>query len=223
MNLISEEKIEIIERRYGEKISRLGSRVDLFEIEIKENGETLYLEKMNTTLYRKSQSPPRVFINWLFSTQMYKSQTAHNIGSDSCKGFGFVRKAGLRFSISRSSFSKNETNSILKMQKLPSVHNPVKKTLRKWLRRFQEAYCTLKELIQMFLSVNGVALLWLPECPCPSCETELIECIDLLSQKGYTPTSLPVPTETATCCVVTLGLRKLVMQVVPLTRQQYAL
>ncbi len=93
MNLISEEKIEIIERRYGEKISRLGSRVDLFEIEIKENGETLYLEKMNTTLYRKSQSPPRVFINWLFSTQMYKSQTAHNIGSDSCKGFGFVRKA----------------------------------------------------------------------------------------------------------------------------------
>jgi hypothetical protein len=90
MARILENKTTIIERTYFAKQKGV---VQFFEIEIQEEGETIYVEKMNNLLYRKSQSPPRLFLRWLFDSQINNPQTTNDVGSNGCKCFEFVRKA----------------------------------------------------------------------------------------------------------------------------------
>lgn len=89
MSRILENKTTIIERTYFAKEKGL---VKFFEIEIQEDGETIYVERMNNLLYRKSQSPPRLFLRWLFDAQINKPQTTNDVRCNGCKGFEFVRK-----------------------------------------------------------------------------------------------------------------------------------
>ena len=182
--LINETKIQIIERQYGKQKNKLVSEIHYIERSVYVDGEGVYKEVLASEIYFKKTSPLDSFYKWLHTTK------------------------------------SNKNNKIFKRaikQKKHSIQEQswqLKKLICKFFRSMKAAYYTLKKRLYALHLGYGAAILSLPANPCPSCETELKQCIKQLHQKGYLTIGSTTPHKTKECCLMTADVKQQVKQVI---------
>lgn len=84
-----EETITIRQRYHGDGPF---ARIDSVEVEISCSDRVVYRSRMEHRLWQKDESPPKKFLDWLFTQAGNKSKAGGDVGCNSCKRKCFFRK-----------------------------------------------------------------------------------------------------------------------------------
>lgn len=97
----------------------------------------------------------------------------------------------------------------------PNKSLPLKKKGKSLFQQLFGWYCILQKHLQIFWKGYATCILIVPENRCPSCDIALVQCIEMLHQKGYSPIIEFVPVEKDGCHEQLQALVQLVEKVRP--------